>query len=165
MKTAERVPITTGARPEAAGPPGLEPRAVCERGVQRDDRRREPCAEARDELRRQRDLGHEHERAAARLEHALDEPQVDLGLAAAGDAVQEPGAEFPERCADLLDRGALVRGQHRARAPGARGWRGLGPGNGFEPAAFHERAHCRRVPGGRDGRSGRAVAADEIDEG
>ena len=165
MNTAERVPITTLARPEAAGPPGLEPRAVCERGVQGDDGCREPCAEARDELGRQRDLGHEHERAAARLEHALDEPKVDLGLSAAGDAVEEPGAEFPERCADLLDGGALVRGQYRARAPGSCGRRGLRPGNGFEPAAFHKRAHGGRVPRGRDGRSGGAVAADEIDEG
>ena len=94
VKTAERVPITTGALPERA--PRARPRArapsaseecSATTGAARRSRKRA------DELRRQRDLRHQHERAAARREHALDEAQVHLGLAAAGDAVQEKGAE------------------------------------------------------------------------
>ena len=53
-------------------------------------------AKARDELRRQRDFGHEHERAASRLGNALDEPQVHLVLAAARDAACRESLKLPE---------------------------------------------------------------------
>ena len=49
----------------------------------------EALAEARDDLRRQRDLGHEHEHAPVLRERVLGRAQVDLGLAGAGDAVQQ----------------------------------------------------------------------------
>ena len=49
----------------------------------------EARAKARHELRRQRDLGHEHERPAPGGEAGGDGAQVDLGLAGAGDAVEE----------------------------------------------------------------------------
>ena len=54
---------------------------------------RDGVAEAADEPRRrlrcQRDLRHQHDRAPAALEHPLDHLQVHLGLARAGDAVQQ----------------------------------------------------------------------------
>ncbi len=43
--------------------------------------------------RRQRDLGHEQQHAAAAAAHFGREPQIELGLAAAGDAVQQRGLE------------------------------------------------------------------------
>ena len=39
------------------------------------------------QLRRQRDLGHQHQCAAPGRERMLDRVQIDLGLAAAGDAM------------------------------------------------------------------------------
>jgi hypothetical protein len=45
------------------------------------------------ELRRQGDLGHQHQGLAAAREHGIDGAQIDLGLAAAGDAVQQHDVE------------------------------------------------------------------------
>src|SRR4029078_11499120 len=42
---------------------------------------------------RERDLGDEEQRAAALLQRALDGAEVDLGLSAAGDAVEKEGSE------------------------------------------------------------------------
>ncbi len=55
----------------------------------------EPRAEGRRHAGRERDLGHEHEHAAARRQRALGQPQVELRLAAAGHAVQERHVERP----------------------------------------------------------------------
>ena len=60
-----------------------------ELGVQDGDRVAEARDEARDDLRRQRDLGDEHDHAAAVGERVRGGPQVDLGLARPGDAVQQ----------------------------------------------------------------------------
>ena len=49
----------------------------------------EPGPEARHRLRREADLGDEDDRAAAARQRRLDRGQVDLGLARAGDAVQQ----------------------------------------------------------------------------
>jgi len=146
------------------GTPGLEARAVGERGVQRDDGCGEPRAEAGDELRRERDFWHQHECAAACGEHALDQVQVHLGLAAAGDAVQQEGAELPERCADALDGRGLVRGKHRAGPAFARGRCSLGPCERLEPPAPRKRTQGRRMARRGDRRGRRAGVADECDE-
>jgi hypothetical protein len=53
---------------------------------------RKALCEARFELRREVDLGHQHQHLAAGVQRALRGLQVDLGLAAAGDAVQQRGA-------------------------------------------------------------------------
>ena len=45
---------------------------------------------------------------AALLEHTLDEAQVDLGFAAARDAVKHERAKAPKRLADGLDGGPLL---------------------------------------------------------
>ena len=85
--------------------------------------------EARHDLRRQRDLGDEHDHPAAARERRRGGPQVDLGLARAGDAVQQqPLAR--RRGHDRAQRRGLVGGElaaararrrrRRARARGAR---------------------------------------------
>ena len=51
----------------------------------------EPRLEALDGLRRERDFRHEDNRALALLQGVGDGLQIDLGLAAAGDAVEEEG--------------------------------------------------------------------------
>ncbi len=49
--------------------------------------------DARFELRRQVDFRHQEQRLLSSRQRALDQPQVDLGLTAAGDAVQQMGAK------------------------------------------------------------------------
>ena len=51
--------------------------------------RAEPLAEPLDRLRREADLRHQHDRLPAEMDHLLDRLDVDLGLAAAGHAVDE----------------------------------------------------------------------------
>ncbi len=63
---------------------GAQPR------VQHRDGVAEALDEARDDLRGERDLRHQHDRAAALLERGRGGLQVDLGLARAGHAVQQP---------------------------------------------------------------------------
>ncbi len=119
--------------------------------------RREPrvhdrhrVAEALDEaagrLRRERDLGHEHDRRAAALERGRHRAQVDLGLAAAGDAVRAAAARVraaPSSRASIagerrrLRRGERHRARPRAHARRLRGRRGAS-------AAFSSRTRPRR---------------------
>ena len=63
--------------------------------------RAEPRLEALDSLRRQRDLGHEDNRAFALFQGVGDGLQIDLGLAAAGDAVEEEGRGARRRVGEL----------------------------------------------------------------
>ncbi len=79
-----------GGDPHALVPP----LRVAEGGMQDRDAVAEAGAEAADGLRRQADLGDEHDRAQPALERRVARLQVDLGLAASGRAVQEEvGAE------------------------------------------------------------------------
>ena len=84
----------------------------------------EAGAEAGDRLRGQADLGDEDDRAPAALQRRLDRRQVDLGLARAGDAVQEQlarGAGLAvERGDDRVDRRAAARAAAAGRSAGAR---------------------------------------------
>ena len=58
--------------------------------VQRDDAvTAEALGKAAMQLGRQVDLGHQHQSLSAGVEHALDFAQIDLGLAAAGGAVEQ----------------------------------------------------------------------------
>ena len=77
-------------RPEAA--PLVVALALGQRGVQQRDRVPEARLEARDRLRRERDLGHEHDHALPAGQARLRRAEVHLGLARAGDAVQQVGA-------------------------------------------------------------------------
>ena len=78
-------PRLAGAQP----PPLVVALAFAERGVQQRHGVAEARLEARDGLRRERDLRHEHDHAAPALERVRAGAQVDLGLAGAGDAVQQ----------------------------------------------------------------------------
>ena len=116
----------------AQPPPRRQPLARRQPAVQHRDVLAEARAEARRQLRRQRDLGHQHQRAAPGRPRRGDHAQVDLGLARAGDAVQQeaarsrppapPSARRP-RCAcagvQRHPRGA----RRRSRASGARAHR------------------------------------------
>ena len=76
--------LAVGDAPVLGAAPGRGERAVQHRhGVA------EAGLEAGGRLRRQRDLGHEHDRAASVRQLPLDRPQVDLGLARSGDTVQQ----------------------------------------------------------------------------
>ena len=83
----------------------------------------EPGAEARHRLRRQADLGDEDDRALPALQRRLDRGEVDLGLARAGDAVQEQLARRPglavERGDDRVDRGLAARASSSGGVGGA----------------------------------------------
>ena len=68
--------------------------AGAEAGVQHRDAPGHAGPEAVDRLWREGDLGHEHEGHAARVADALGGGQVDLGLAAAGDAAQQQQARI-----------------------------------------------------------------------
>ena len=79
------------AAPDAA--PLVETLAVGKPGVQDGDAAVEAALEAADQLRGERDLRHQHQRALAGGQGDGDGLQIDLGLAASGDAVQEEGGE------------------------------------------------------------------------
>ena len=98
--------------------PLIVPLAVREAAVLDGDAVAEALAEERRDDRRERDLRHEHEHAPARVADARREPQVDLGLAAAGDAVQQRHLELPARrrsAQSRVERGVLLARQRGAR--------------------------------------------------
>ena len=86
--------------------PGIEPGAVGQAGVIHADAVAEALGEARPQLRREADLGHQNQRLTAGLDAGAGGVQVDLGLAAAGDALDELDAA-PRR--DAVD-GLLLGG-------------------------------------------------------
>ena len=99
----------------APGPQSLD---VGQRRVQHRERHGEARRETGDQLRRQRDLRHQHERLLAALHDGVDRAQVDLGLAAARDAVQQERRVAARGGGNRLDRVTLLR---RGLRPGTRG--------------------------------------------
>ena len=102
--------------PGARGGPGLQPLTgrqprVNDRGLQA-----EPLAKASQQLRGQADFGHQHQGLAAGLQHGLQQPQVNLGFAAAGHPVEQVAAEAAEVGGDRRHGSLLVGRQVR---PGA----------------------------------------------
>ena len=130
LARSARTPPSAGRRRSA---PRRGAGASTRRGARRADRRecsdRDGVAEALDEaadgLRRQPDLGHEHDHAAALRERRRGGAQVDLGLARAGDAVQQQLLEAArvDRLGDRVERarlvGAELDGRRARRAPTA----------------------------------------------
>ena len=104
------------ARPSPALRQAAEPLAVAQVRVQDRQRRLEPCAKPSDELRRERDLGHEHERLLVALDDRRDGSQVNLGLAAAGHAIEQVRCEAAECVADPLHGLLLCIVQRRTAA-------------------------------------------------
>ena len=132
-KIAERAPITIRARPwrilchSSWRSPGGQ-MAVQHRHQRLHAARAEPRLEPLDRLRRQRNLRHQHDRAFALLQRVVDRLQVDLRLAAAGDAVQQehrgearPGVRCLQRRLPGLAVAASCRGPrscpHRPSIP------------------------------------------------
>ena len=134
----------------------VAPLGLAERRVQDGDCVAEARGEAGERLRRQRDLGHEHDCAAAAREGVLAGAEVDLGLAAAGRAVeQEVAAARVEGDGDALDRGRL-RGRRGRRFRGRRCERLARDGRGPLGAALADvRVRRGRAPGPRKSRSSR----------
>jgi hypothetical protein len=99
--------------PAPERPPLVVPLAVAERGVEHGHAVAEDGLEAPDRLRRQRDLGHEHDRGTAlHLHHLAEQFDVDQRLAGAGDAAQQPGAGIGEaRRGDQRVDGRRLRGE------------------------------------------------------
>jgi len=97
----------------AQAQPLVEALAVAERRVQDRDGVAEALDEARHDLRRQRDLGHQDDRPLPPLERRADGLQVHLGLARAGDAVQE---QILGRSPDLGECRLLIAGQRHVLA-------------------------------------------------
>ena len=125
-------------QPQLAAPqraPGVVALAIAQPAVQHRDALAEARPKARHELRRERDLRHQHQRAAvaarARCCHDL---QVDLGLAGAGDAVQQERARLARRT------GAPTAS--RWRAP-ARRWPGTGGSRGQRRGEEADRSRSR----------------------
>ena len=82
----------------------------------RDTRVRKPGREDLGELRREIDFGHQHERLLAAFDRVGDRAEIDLGLAAPGDAIQQRGPVRPGRalrCAQCEKRLFLHRVQRR----------------------------------------------------
>ena len=107
-----------------------------------------------DDLRRQRDLGDEHDHAAAVRERVRRGPQVDLGLARPGDAVQQQPLARRGRD-DRAQRRGLIGGQLGLRARGADGRRAGARGArragrcSTRPRASRRRSAARSPPAKR----------------
>ncbi len=143
-------------RPRAAAATRRSARRAQAR-VQHRDGLAEAFDEAPDDLRRQRDLGHEHDRAATLRERELGGAQVDLGLARAGHPVQQRAR---------ARRAAIAARRRATPAPlllgGQRGGRGLRAPTGQvarrASTARRLRPLSRRVaPGGSTRPSARAI--------
>jgi hypothetical protein len=120
MSTASRVPSTTCAAPDCAASHAAARSPSAGGCGAATSARREARAHLRLELRREADLRDQEERLAAARERVGDEVQVDLGLAAAGDAVQEHGWKRRRR-RDHVDGAALLGvSAHGSRKPGRR---------------------------------------------
>ena len=89
VNTAERVPMTIRASTAVRRAPGVAALNSGERRMHRHHAGAEAAPETIDQLRRQGDLRHEHQRLAAICDGRRDHPQIHLGLAAARDPVEQ----------------------------------------------------------------------------
>ena len=127
-----------------------------ELGVQHRDGVAEAVDEAADDLRRQRDLGDEHDHAAVLLERGRGGAQVDLGLARAGDAVQQQrrggaGRAIAASISASASVWSAVSGGWARRAPTRswRTWRRVGRrSSATRPRASRRRSAGRSAPAG-----------------
>ena len=106
-------PHRDGHLAPAQGLPVAQPLGFLQARVQHRHLLPEAALKSTHQLRRQRDLWHQNQRALAPLDRRLDQPQVDLGLAAAGDAVEQVRRERPglHRLDQRRDRDGLLGGE------------------------------------------------------
>jgi hypothetical protein len=119
VNTAERVPSTTDTVPARAR---SQARAVAfgQVGMQHFHRHAQTLAQPRHGLRRQADFRHQQQRLLAARQHLFDQRQVDLGLAAASDTVQQKRLVLAEARAHLRHRLRLLVAEYRRAGGGAR---------------------------------------------
>ncbi len=164
--------------PGARTAPRRQALGIAQSGVQHGDVDVQAFAKPLHQLRRQPDLGHQHQDAAAASQRARRALQVDLGLATAGRALQHPGRVLAGRGLDLRHGRTLRAGQCRRVGCGTRArnrlrraiaWLGRGPRRAggradleaFDPSALRQRAR-RLAPAAEplhDRRGGHAGAA------
>ncbi len=84
----------------------------------------EATGKALERLRGQRDFGDQHQYLVAAGEDGLDRLQINLGLAAARDAVQQQTFEAPKSCAHSSGRGELLPRQFEISTADAQRRRG-----------------------------------------
>ncbi len=97
------------------------------------------------ELGRERDLGHEHQSLLAVGERVGDEIEVDLGLAAAGDTMQQPGLEARGGSTNHRQYRLLLVGERRRSAAALAVFETVGG----DPAALQRSRDRRRGWQGR----------------
>ena len=149
---ADRDPRLAGAQP----PPLVVALALPQRGVQQRDGVAEAGLEAPDGLRRQRDLGHEHDHALPALQRRGGGPQVDLRLARAGDAVEE--VRCARRALDGPDRRLLGTRERDGR-------RRLGVGPGRAAAlALGQRDQAARLEAPQRGELARGAHRQRVQQ-
>ena len=126
VKRREHRRARADAHPRLAGAqahPLVVALADAQRRVQHRHHVAEAGLKAPQHLRGERDLGHEHDRRAPGRERRLHRPEIDLGLARAGDPLeQEPGvARGPSAQGrrQALERDRLLAGEGRRRGRGA----------------------------------------------
>ena len=127
----------------AQAPPLLVALAGRQARVHDGDRVSEALEEAGDDLRRERDLGHHHDRPAPLLQDGSGRTQVDLGLARAGHAVQQAmcRATLRKRRQQRLQRG-LLGGGELGQAKAARAHRQMLGAFGRTAFASGEASRC-----------------------
>ncbi len=129
------------------GQPGARALAFAQARVHHFDARGQAFAETAQRLRGQTDFGHEHERLPAARDDVFDQREIDLGLAAAGDALQQRRREAAELRGDVGDGRGLLLTQRRTgdRRARRRAQRELGR---FGQAALAQ-IRCRAAPAGQ----------------
>ena len=126
-------------------------------------------AQATHGLRGQSDLRHQQQGLLALGEHLFDQREIHLGLAAAGDAIEQEWLEAPQRFADSLDRLLLLFAQRRSFGD-TRRFGGLGLGafdqaglvkssGRIAPAGQHFMQQIGRLRSARQGVEQRTAAA------
>jgi hypothetical protein len=143
VKIDSRVPRTMLASPAKGSPPVALARRFGQFAVQRNDagfRKTRPHPAF--QLRRQVDFRHQQQDLAAGRQRPLDQAQINLGLAAAGHAMQQMRRKSGRRV-DGLDGNGLLIGQHRgARLRRTLPGPGIAPGRRIEPLqAGRQRLH------------------------
>ncbi len=95
------------------GEPGLRACAIGQARMQHRDRHAEALAVATHGLRCETDFRHQHQGLPTARDARADRAEIDLGLAGAGDAVEQEGGVAACRGIDRGDGGGLLRVQRR----------------------------------------------------